>query len=367
MNTISRKWLAFVPLIIPAVYLYGFTPLHEAWLDKILFLLLAFCYWRSMLHAKRREMNICMQIIVVSYFVLVHTPWHMSYGFYPAIAMSMLASYRGISWLVGSMAGCFTIAVSLSAYLSGEPLRLEWLPISIALIVLPYVSKLYQVSYEMQMKLSHANAENVKYAERARIARDLHDTLGQTFSMISVKSELVERLIRSSPVEALIEVGDIQRISRSALLQVREMVNDMQSIDIREELRRAVQILQSAGIDTETHIRIDADRMMPIVRNVLGMCLRECITNVVKHSVARKCSIHILEDKERYLLLVRDNGVGIAKGQNQARKWGAGLLGMKERLSLIGGTLELDSDTENRTIVTIAIPHHQTSAKEETG
>lgn len=366
MNTTSRKWLAFVPLIIPAVYLYGFTPFQQAWLDKFLFLLLAFCYWRSLLHAKHREMNICVQLIVVSYFILVHTPWHICFGFYPSIAMSMLVSYRRISCLVGFMAGCFTIAVCLSAYLSDELLRFEWLPISIALIVLPYVSKLYQVSYEMQMKLTHASAENVKYAERARIARDLHDTLGQTFSMITVKSELVERLIRSSPDDALIEVGDIQRISRAALLQVREMVNDMQSIDIRDELHRAVHILQTAGIETETHVRMDAERMLPIVQNVLGMCLRECITNVVKHSGAGKCSIHLLEDKEGYLLLTYDNGIGIAKGQNQTEKWGAGLLGMKERLSLRGGTLELDSDAENRTKVTISIPHHRTRAKEET-
>jgi two-component system sensor histidine kinase DesK len=311
-----------------------------------------------MLHAKHRVLNIGIQLMIASYFVIVYTPWHMSFGFYPAVTMSLLASYRRISWLVGSMIGCFTIAVSLSAYLSDKPLRIEWLPILIALIALPYVSKMYQVSCEMQMKLSRANAEKIKYEERARIARDLHDTLGQTLSMITVKSELVERLIRSRPDEALIEVGDVQRISRTALLQVRELVNDMQSIDIREELRRAEHILKSAGIETESQVQIDAESIMPIVRNILGMCLRECTTNVVKHSEAGKCSIQLYEDKGHYSLLVHDNGIGIANGRSHARNHGSGLLGMKERLSLIGGTLDLDSDPENGTKVTIAIPHH---------
>lgn len=358
MNTIPKKWLVFVPLILPAVYLFFFSPFHQDWLDKCLFLLLAFSYWRGMLHEKHREMNIGFQLMIVSYFVIVHTPWHMSFGFYPAITMSLLVSYRRISWWVGSMIGCFAVAVSLSAYLSDEPLRMEWLPIPIALIALPYVAKMYQITCEMQMKLSHANAEKIKYEERARIARDLHDTLGQTLSMITVKSELAERLIHSRPDEAVIEVSDVQRISRTALLQVRELVNDMQSIDILEEFRRAEHILESAGIETESQVRIDAESIMPIVRNILGMCLRECTTNVVKHSGAGKCSIQLFEDKEQYSLLVHDNGIGIANGRGHARKYGSGLLGMKERLSLIGGTLDLDSDPENGTKVTIAIPHH---------
>ncbi|GIP26561.1 sensor histidine kinase [Paenibacillus sp. J23TS9] len=366
MDRNTKKWLVFVPLILPAVYLF-FTPFHQAWLDECLFLLLAFCYWRSMLHAKYREINICIQLMIVTYYVLVHTPWHMCFGFYPALTMSLLVSYRRISWLVGSMIGCFTIAISLSAYLSNEPLRFEWLPISIALIALPYVFKMYQVSCEMHIKLSHANAEIIKIEERARIARDLHDTLGQTLSMITVKSELAERLIRLSPDEALIEVGDVQQISRSALLQIRELVNDMQSIDIREELQRADHILVSAGIEAETYMRIDSEKMMPIVRNILGMCLRECITNVVRHSGAGKCFIQLLEDDEQYLLLVRDNGNGIVKAQNQVCKFGTGLLGMKERLSLIEGTLDLDTDPENMTKVTIAIPHHPMLFKEEIG
>lgn len=159
--------------------------------------------------------------------------------------------------------------------------------------------------------------------------------------------------------EALIEVGDVQRISRTALLQIRELVNDMTSIDIREELRRARHILESAGIETEAQVQIDVDRILPIERNILGMCLRECTTNVVKHSRAGKCSIQLLEENREYRLIVRDNGIGIKNIRSHVRSYGAGLLGMKERLSLIGGTVELDSDDpEYRTKVTIVIPHH---------
>lgn len=366
MDSHLKKWLVFVPLILPAVYLF-FTPFHQAWLDLCLFLLLALCYGRSMFYVKHREINIGIQLLIVSCFVLLYTPWHMSFSFYPALAMSLLSSYRRISWWVGFMLACFTAAVCLSVYLSGEPLRFEWLPVSIAMLVLPYISKMYQVSCEMQRKLSHANTERIKHEERARIARDLHDTLGQTLSMITVKSELAERLIPASSDEAFIEIRDIQRISRAALQQVREVVADMQSIDIQTEILRAEQMLSSAGIEAETQVRIDAEGLKPIARHILGMCLRECITNVIKHSGAGKCTIQFLEDKGRYLLLVHDNGIGLAKAQNQMSTLGSGLSGMKERLSFIGGSLVLDSDSENRTKVMIAIPCHRASVKEETG
>lgn len=358
MNRMATKWLTFAPLFLPAVYLF-FTPFPQAWLDIGLFVLLALFYWRGMLWPTHREMKIVIQLVIVSFFIFLHTPWHMCFGFYPAITMSLLASYRRISWMVGSMISCFAAAVTLSAYLAAEPLRFEWLPVSIALIAVPYVAKMYQVSCEVHAMLSEAHAEIIKIGERERIARDLHDTLGQTLSMITVKSELAERLIEPSPDQAVLEARDVQRISRMALLQIRELVNDMQSIDIREELRRAEQILVTAGIEAVTSMRMNAGRMMPIERNILGMCLRECITNVVKHSGAGKCSIQILEDKEQYVLLVCDNGIGITRGPLQARQYGAGLLGMKERLSLIQGTLKLDTDPENRTKVTIAIPHHR--------
>lgn len=367
MNKNTNKWLIFIPLLLPGVYLL-FEPFQKAWLDFCLFLVIAFSYRQSMIRSKYRERHIVIQLIAVSIFCAFRSPWHLCFGFYPALAMSLLPSYRRISPMVGIMIICFTGAVCVSAYLSPSPMRFEWVPIAIALIGSPYVTRMYRVSWEMKMKLQDASEEIahlIKDKERQRIARDLHDTLGQTLSLITLKSELVERLIPTSSSQAINEAMDVQRISRAALIQIRELVSDMQSIDLTEELQRAEQIFHSIGIEFEKHEHIDAEKAAPIVRNILGMCLRECVTNVVKHSGAKKCSINLFEESGQYMLHVCDNGVGMSRDKNRLLNYGAGLLGMKERLSLIEGKLELDSDQTSRTKVMIAIPHYQMEGEEE--
>lgn len=358
-----NQWMIFIPLVLPAVYLF-FMPFQQAWLDIFLFFVLAFCYRQSMIYTKHREMHIFIQLVVVFIYCAIHTPWHLCFGFYPALGMSLLPSYRRITWMVATMMISIVVAIYVSAYLSADPLRFEWVPIAFALIAVPYVSRMYQVSCEIQRKLEDANADLIKSEERQRIARDLHDTLGQTLSLITLRSELVERLIPSSPDQAIDEAINVQRISRAALLQIRELVSDLQSIDITEELQRAEQIFHSAGIKFERQEYIDTKRVAPIISNILGMCLRECVTNVVKHSGAKKCSIRLFEEHGQYLLHVCDDGIGMAKEGGWPRNLGAGLLGMKERLLLIEGKLELASDHTNRTKVMIAIPHYLVEGEE---
>lgn len=368
MNENTNKWLIFIPLVLPAIYLF-FMPFQKAWIEYGLFFVLAFSYRQSMIQSNHRKTYIFIQLVAVSVFGALHTPWHLCLGFYPALAMSLLPSYRRISWMVGTMIFCFAGAICVSTYLSAGPLRFEWVPIAFALTVVPYVSRLYRFSCDVQMRLQEANAEIthlIKNEERQRIARDLHDTLGQTLSKITIQSELVERLIPLSPDQARDEAINVQRISRAALHQIRELVSDMQSIDIAEELRHAEHIFHSAGIEFEKHEHMDAEKLAPIVRNILGMCLRECVTNVVKHSRAKKCSINLFEESGQYALHVCDDGIGMAGDKSRIGKYGAGLLGMKERLALIEGKLVLDSDHAFRTKVMVAIPHYQAASEEVT-
>ncbi|MFB4166830.1 sensor histidine kinase [Virgibacillus sp. JSM 102003] len=195
----------------------------------------------------------------------------------------------------------------------------------------------------------------VKNAERQRIARDLHDTLGQTLSMITVKSELVERLITKDKEQAIAEVQDVQTISRSILLQVRELVSDMQSITIEDELNHAKSILQSAGIQF-IYEKNTAASIEPTIEHILGMCLRECITNVVNHSNADTCTISLEELQEKLVLVVKDDGKGLDKEYTRFDEFGNGVLGMRERLLLIEGEINYESNQSQGTKVTITVP-----------
>lgn len=346
------------PLIIPFIYLFC-IPFRPAWFELILFLIFAAGYRQGYVHKKWREMYIIVQIIAVALMGAMDTPWLLTLGLYPAISMSMLASYRRISWMAGIMIAFFC---SSSIFIFHEQLSVlwhyEWLPIVLGLIALPYILKVSQRSYEVKIKLQDANIEIsrlIKNEERQRISRDLHDTLGHTLSLITLKSELVERLISVHPDQALQEARDVQQISRSTLLQVRELVSDMQSIDIEEEFRRAEEIFHSAGIAFERHNN-NSVKTAPIIRNIIGMCLRECVTNVIKHSGANKCSVNLYEEPGEYKLYVQDNGIGMTKDNNRLEQFGNGLLGMKERLLLIEGKLELVSDQAWGTKVTITVP-----------
>ncbi|MDM5335313.1 sensor histidine kinase [Ureibacillus composti] len=202
-------------------------------------------------------------------------------------------------------------------------------------------------------------AELVIYEERQRIARDLHDTLGQKLSMIGLKSDLASRLVMKNPELAIQEIKDIRHTASIALKEVRELVTDMRAAKLKEELLRVKQILSAAQIDAE--IKGDSDQLvLPVlVENVLSMCLKEAVTNVVKHSNAKKCIIEIKRNNNEVILIVEDNGKGIEESKSDFT--GNGLKGMNERLDFINGTVTFENNKGMKLVIKIplAITHQK--------
>ncbi|MGG0668605.1 sensor histidine kinase [Lederbergia citrisecunda] len=186
--------------------------------------------------------------------------------------------------------------------------------------------------------------------ERERIARDLHDTLGQKLSMIGLKSDLARRLISKNPEEAERELVDIRQTASTALKEVRELVADMRATRLVDEVMRIRQILAAAEIE----LRIEGDPAVTNIpsnfENVLGMCLKEAVTNVVKHSGATVCNVLIKQKEDEVSIVVHDNG----KGMKTMKSVGTGLKGMRERLEFVNGTLEIEE--EHGTTLTIRMP-----------
>ncbi len=186
--------------------------------------------------------------------------------------------------------------------------------------------------------------------ERERIARDLHDTLGQKLSMIGLKSDLARRLISKNPEEAERELVDIRQTASTALKEVRELVADMRATRLVDEVMRIRQILAAAEIE----LRIEGDPAVTNIpsnfENVLGMCLKEAVTNVVKHSGATVCNVLIKQTEDEVSIVVHDNG----KGMKTMKSVGTGLKGMRERLEFVNGTLEIEE--EHGTTLTIRMP-----------
>ncbi|HWL25171.1 MAG TPA: sensor histidine kinase [Ureibacillus sp.] len=203
-------------------------------------------------------------------------------------------------------------------------------------------------------------AELIIYEERQRIARDLHDTLGQKLSLIVLKSDLANRLVTKSPEDAVIELKDIRHTASIALKEVRELVSNMRTIKLKEELARVEQLLTAANIKYDIVGETHNLKMPVLVENVLSMCIKEGITNVVKHSNAKKCKITIGQDDNEIFIKIHDDGKGIDQSGNF---YGNGLKGMEERLDFINGSVTFESGkgTTLNISVPLAITHQERS------
>lgn len=247
-----------------------------------------------------------------------------------------------------------------------EELFLKQLPfviiIWISVILLPFSIYNRKERGHLEEKLEDANkriSDLVKLEERQRIARDLHDTLGQKLSLIGLKSDLARRLVYKDPEQAREELKDVQQTARTALNEVRKMVTQMRGIRLREEILRIKQVLKAAQISW----KIEPENVVIsngslLIENILSMCLKEAVNNVVRHSHATICTISIEQTDDHITMLIRDNGKGWV-GKEHFFK-GTGLNGMKERLEFVNGTLEIQSD--NGTVLVIQVPKvvHQT-------
>ncbi|KAB8137887.1 sensor histidine kinase [Gracilibacillus oryzae] len=239
-----------------------------------------------------------------------------------------------------------TVAAVLIAFLIDYSLVISQLPflimtiLGIILIPINRYNRLKQE--ELEGKLEDANRKIARLAiieERNRIARDLHDTLGQKLSMIGLKSELSSKLIEKDSEAAKKEMEDVQKTARQALKEVREMVSEMRSVKIADEIDHVKQLLRVAQIKHQVEMKIKENTIPLFIENVLSMCLKEAVTNVVKHSEANFCSIVLEEKAEHFLLLVKDNGIGAKENI----LYGNGLKGMEERLEFVNGDVHINA------------------------
>ncbi len=186
--------------------------------------------------------------------------------------------------------------------------------------------------------------------ERLRIARDLHDLLGQTLSLIALKSELATRLVESDPQRAQAEMTEVQRVTRQALTEVREVVHGYRQLAFDDALQTARTTLAAAGIDC----RVDgvASGLPTEIESVLAWAVREATTNVVRHSDARTCAITLTTDAHGVALQVEDDGAASPTANGD----GTGLVGLAERARDLHGVLEAGTQPGGGFRVRLTLP-----------
>jgi two-component system sensor histidine kinase DesK len=195
--------------------------------------------------------------------------------------------------------------------------------------------------------MAHEEIEHLaKVAERERIARDLHDVLGHTLSVIILKSELASKLIDRDPERAKIEIRDVEQTSREALAEVRSTIRGYRQQDLEAEFKRAKATLETAGVKVNSQsVRVG---LTPAQESVVAMVVREAVTNVVRHAQAQNCELHLAPENGTCVLKIRDDGHGSSQLE------GNGLRGMRERVEALGGTLVRETSTGTK--LTIRFP-----------
>jgi two-component system sensor histidine kinase DesK len=176
--------------------------------------------------------------------------------------------------------------------------------------------------------------------ERLRIARDLHDLLGHSLSLIALKSELAGRLALQAPERAASEIRDIESAARTALAEVRAAIADYRQSTLVSELASARELLAAAGISYRYEGEEDARLALPPpVEAALAWAVREGVTNVIRHSHARHCVIRLTRASAEVAVEIEDDGVG-APPDDAAGMTGSGLRGLAQRVAAIGGRYE---------------------------
>nr|MBO2475244.1 sensor histidine kinase [Actinomycetales bacterium] len=250
----------------------------------------------------------------------------------------------------------------------GESLVLVW-SVATAALIPAMIIRLWEAIRELQ-RTREELAELAVAEERLRFARDLHDLLGHTLSVMVVKAEAVRRLAPRDGQEAARQAADIEEIGRKALAEVRAAVTGYRGKGFAAELASARKVLADAGITAV--LRVAEVRIPPEAGALLGWAVREGVTNVIRHSGARRCEIELRTGDEGLVLEIRDdgsgNGAAATAGAPTARRRGTsggapeprrghGLVGLRERLAAVGGTLEAGPLAGGGFLLRVTVPY----------
>ena len=194
---------------------------------------------------------------------------------------------------------------------------------------------------------SRAEAAHLaRIAERERIARDLHDTVGHSLSVIALKSDLATQLASDTAPKAADEMRAINEVARQSLAEIRATLSGYWELSLDAELEALGSSLEQAGIDAR--IDVESTDVGPHLETALAMCCREAITNVIRHSEATRCTVDIRCDSATAVARIADDGIGM-QGET-----GNGLKGMQQRVEQMGGEVLISDD--DGTVVEVRIP-----------
>jgi len=256
---------------------------------------------------------------------------------------------------------------------------------TVALIIVAPMAAFFAYSagrrLDMVSALRRTRAELARAAvaeERLRIARDMHDLLGHSLSLITLKAQLAGRLIDTDPPRAAHELAELETVARQSLSDVREAVAGFRQPDLAGELAAAQSLLDAAGISARIR-SVDAGSLPQAVDAVLAWAVREGTTNVVRHSRATQVSIRVDKDPSSATAEISDNGPAAPDdparlasaaapalttgpegratlAKSRVAHPGTGLAGLAERVRGLGGELAAGTTEPQGFLLRVVVP-----------
>ncbi|MDF0478994.1 sensor histidine kinase [Vagococcus sp. PNs007] len=345
-------WLLF---LIPTIF--SLFPINTTYRYFLIILLLIFikAYRDAYTITTLLPLNILTQLLIAIFFgiteqngyLFIFTAWE--------IGSIPLAKTTFKHYLIGYYSAC--LVSFIGSTIPHPPYSFsEWSTLMIPLgfaVVSPLAARSMGDSYRRSAQLSRNNQRLeaiVKQNERDRIARDLHDTVGQTFSIITLKTELAQKLIQKDASLAEKELSEIAQLSRASLNSVRSIVNNLHEKNIAETMIEEENNLKLANISIQSINETLSNTWPPDVQHLFSSVITEAVTNMIRHSKAQVASFTFSESSTHYSLSIKDNGIGI----QTIRSGAFGLTSMERRMTEVGGNLTITST--NGTILTFTLP-----------
>jgi two-component system sensor histidine kinase DesK len=350
--TFAAVWLVY--LIEPVSGLFGHH--HSVlWIAGGLAITIAFCVVYaplvSMTSGLRRDTAFSGLVAVGALAglacVIYGNEWTTLWIYVSAAAGVVLPGVATRRW---TMLGVLAVGIlySVFCWVSHDGWE-DWAVVLLPVVLIGYAMAGMRMQVELMHELKQARETVAKLAaseERLRLARDMHDLTGQSLSMITLKSELaakrLSRLPQGEERDAIAaELADIGQVSRQTLHDIREAVSGYRRPTLAIETITARTTLDAAGItlDDDPALITRSGTFDPEAEAVLAWCLREAVTNVVRHSGARSCELLLTEGRGEISLRITDDGMGFSGGGTGT---GTGLHNMSERLSAAGGSLAIE-------------------------
>lgn len=224
------------------------------------------------------------------------------------------------------------------------------MPVSVFVISVIMLVERINKEKDAALRLSQDEVRRLAVlAERERIGRDLHDLLGHTLSLVTLKSELARKLALADPPRAQREMEEVERVSRHALAEVRAAVTGMRRSDLTAELASARLMLEASNIAFEAGAPA-LPVLQPEIEASLALVLREAVTNIHRHAHAAAAQVSFSCEAERVHMRISDDGRGGVAAH------GNGISGMRERVRALGGTLAIHSPARRGTTLDIEVP-----------